>query len=120
MSNKPLDEGKKLLALYMNDKGRMYVDIEASIGNAMNDEDVSGDKSGMRYYAIEALAFAIAVAAGEQVAAGVEMPMVVEQVMDGVTRALTNVLPGLDIKIGHIGPENAIVTDDEDNSILPA
>lgn len=120
MSNKPLDERKKLLSLYMNDKGRMYVDIEPGIGNTMNDEDVSSDQSGMRYYAIEALTFAIAVAAGEQVEAGVEMPMVVEQVMDGITRSLTNVLPGLDIKVGHIGPGNTVVTKDEDNGILPA
>ena len=105
----------------MDSDNKMLIDIDAEIGITMNDEDVSGDYCGKRYYAIETLAFALSAVAREQVDAGMDVTEVIGHTLDAITRDLQANLPDLDVKVGHMGSDNKVVIDEKNGGgVLPA
>lgn len=93
------------LVLIGDDGNKMEVSFSENIGKIMNNDDVSGDIAGQRYYTIIALTHAIAATAKEQVDDGYSVQEVITQILDSLTHSLQSLLD-INIEVGSVSPED--------------
>ena len=103
----------------IDDEHNISINLNADIGSKMNNDDVSEDPSGQRYYAIEALIHAATHLAAEQVRDGNGIESVMEQLLESLCRNLES---AMDVRI-EVGQANIdqlreMVTDNKDPSML--
>lgn len=79
----------------------MHIDFAENIGTVMNNDDVSSDINGQRYYSIHALLHATGAIAKEMVDDGYEVDQIMGYIMDSLKNSLECNL-GVNLEIGEM------------------
>ena len=79
----------------------MHIEFEENIGTVMNNDDVSSDINGQRYYSIYALLHATGAIAKEMVDDGYEVDQIMSYILDSLKNSLECNL-GVNLKIGEM------------------